>query len=200
MTRNSMRKGSGGNNSITACDYMIFIGKPTVFTRKHTGFFYFAGFAAGPLTPGLTISRILTREGAAVPGEKPRRDLTPPPVGLLSSGKQAFDLRALSSGHGSACTAHASCSGPRTAPHHRDEERCGRRRSLGYTCRASCTPRRADASAETACWLSATPDYSLGSQPTVLLPDAMVGAGHSTWYRTGPAQRSRDVCTAPSVW
>ena len=58
---------------------MIFIGKPAVFTRKHTVSFYFAGFAAGPLTPGLTISRILTREGAAVPGEKPRRDLTPPP-------------------------------------------------------------------------------------------------------------------------
>ena len=74
-----MRKGSGGNGSITACDYTVFIGKSDVFTRKHTGFFYFAGLATGPLTPGLTISRILTREGAAVPGEKPRRDLTPPP-------------------------------------------------------------------------------------------------------------------------
>ena len=74
-----MRKGSGGNGSITACDYTVFIGKSDVFTRKHTGFFYFAGLATGPLTPGLTISRILTREGAAVPEEKPRRDLTPPP-------------------------------------------------------------------------------------------------------------------------
>ncbi len=74
-----MRKGSGGNNSITACNYIVFMLKPAIFTGKHTGFFHFAGFAAGPLTPGLTISRILTREGAAVPEEKPRRDLTPPP-------------------------------------------------------------------------------------------------------------------------
>ncbi len=195
-----MRKGSGGNGSITACDYTVFIGKSAVFTGKHTGFFYFAGLATGPLTPGLTISRILTREGAAVPGEKPRRDLTPPTVGLLSSGTPVSDPRALSSGHGSACTAHASCSGPRTGPHHRDEGRCGRRRSLGCTCLASCTPRREGVPAGTACLLSATPGHSLGWQPTVLPPDVMAGAGHNTWSRTGPAQHSRDAYTVPSVW
>ena len=195
-----MRKGSGGNGSITACDYTIFIGKPAVFTRKHTGFFYFAGFAAGHLTPGLTISRILTREGAAVPGEKPRRDLTPPPVGLLSSDTPESDPRALSSGHGSACTVHANCSGPRTVPHHRDEGQCGRRQSLGCTCRASCTPRREGVPAGTACWPSATPGHSLGWQQTVLLPDAMAGADHSTWCRREPVPHSRGACTAPSVW
>jgi hypothetical protein len=66
-----MRKGSGGNNSITACDYMVFMLEPAVFTGEHTGFFHFAEFAAGPLTPGLLILRILTREGAAVPVVRP---------------------------------------------------------------------------------------------------------------------------------
>ena len=195
-----MRKGSGGNNSITACDYMVFMLEPAVFTGKHTGFFHFAGFAAGPLTPGLLISRILTREGAAVPGEKPRRDLTPPPVGLLSSGTKASDPRALSSGHGSACKGHASCSDPRTESHHLCVGRRGQRPRPWCTCRASCTPRRAGAPAGTACLPSAMLGHSLDWLRTVLPPDAMAGADHSTWCRTGSAQRSRGACRAPLVW
>jgi hypothetical protein len=66
-----MRKSSGGNISITACDYTVFMLEPAAFTGEHTGFFHFAGFAAGPLTPGLLILRILTREGAAVPVVRP---------------------------------------------------------------------------------------------------------------------------------
>ena len=195
-----MQKGSGGNAPSLPVHFAIFIVKPAVFAGKHTGSFYFAGFAAGPLTPGLLISRILTREGAAVPGEKPRRDLTPPPVGLLSSDTPESDPRASSSGHGSACTAHASCSGPRTGPHHRDEGRCGRQRLLGCTCRPSCISRRAGVPAGKACWPSATPGHSLGWQQTVLPPDAMAGADHSTWCRTGSAQRSRGAFRAPLVW
>ena len=195
-----MRKGSDENTPSLPVRFPIFIRKPAAFTGKHTVSFYFAGFAAGPLTPGLTISRILTREGAAVPGEKPHRDLTPPPVGLLSSGTQAFDLRAVSSDHGSACKGHASCSGPRTESHHHDEGRRGQRQSLGCTCRASCTPRRVGVPAGKVCWPSAMPGHSLGWQPTVLPPDAMAGADRSTWYRTGPARHSRDAYTALSVW
>jgi len=66
-----MQKGSGGNAPSLPVHFAIFIVKPAVFSGKHAGFFHFAGFTAGFLTPGLLISRILTREGAAVPVVKP---------------------------------------------------------------------------------------------------------------------------------
>lgn len=51
---------------------------------KITRFIHFAILWASRWTPGLSISRILTREWAAVPGGKPCRDQTPAPGGPYS--------------------------------------------------------------------------------------------------------------------
>ena len=69
LTRNSNRKGSGGNDSITACFWALFLWKTAVFQVKSTRFMNFAIFEISLWTPTLSISRFFTEEGAAVPGK-----------------------------------------------------------------------------------------------------------------------------------
>ena len=57
----------------------LLCGKTAVFPAKSTRFMNFAILWKPSRTPGLSISRILTREGAAVPGGRACRDQTPAP-------------------------------------------------------------------------------------------------------------------------
>ena len=151
-------------------------------------------------TPGLSISRILTREGAAVPVALHCREVTPAPSGAaLSNGRLESGPRAASSGRGSACTEVSSWSGPRREPRRLGEEQCGPPLWPSRTCPASYTPRRVDGHEETPGLLSAMRCRSHGWQRTAPPLGAAACVRHSTWYRTGPVQRSRDACTVPWV-
>ena len=85
-----MKKGSGGNGPITACVRVVFMRKNAVFHTKSTCFMNFAILWKPCRTPGLSISRILTEEGAAVPGARACRDQTPAPGWVSQSEGPTF--------------------------------------------------------------------------------------------------------------
>ena len=178
----------------------LLCGKTAVFPAKSTRFMNFAILWKPSRTPGLSISRILTREGAAVPGGMACRDQTPaPPVGPISSDRLASDPHVWSSGRGSACTAHASCCGPRTASHHHGAGPHDPRPLPSRICPASYTPHTTGAPAGTVYWPYAMQRYSHDRQRTALLLGAAPCGLHSIWSRTVSAPGSRDACTGPSV-
>ena len=174
----------------------LLCGKTAVFPAKSTRFMNFAILWKPSRTPGLSISRILTREGAAVPGGRACRDQTPAPRWVRSV---VIGWRLIPSGRGSACTAHASCCGPRTASHHHGAGPHDPRPLPSRICPASYTPHTTGAPAGTVYWPYAMQRYSHDRQRTALLPGAAPCGLHSIWSRTVSAPGSRDACTGPSV-
>ena len=109
------------------------------------------------------------------------------------------DLLSLSYGHGTVYTAPANCSCPRRASGHRDAELCGQRLLPSRISLPSGTPHKAGAYAGTAFWLSAMRLRSLYRKQTVLPPDVVLYAVHSTSVLTGPERHIRDACRGLSV-
>ena len=118
---------------------------------------------------------------------------------MFSSGTRVCVLAPLVFCRGSACTAVASCCGPRTAAHFHGAGRCDRPPWPSRTCRASCTPHKAGAPAGTACWPSAMQLCTHGWQRTAPPLGGEPCALRSTWCRRVPVPDSRDACTEPSV-
>ena len=174
--------------------------KNAVFHTKSTCFMNFAILWKPCRTPGLSISRILTEEGAAVPGGDPVEIRPRPPVSFqINNDKLASDLHVWSSGHDSACTAHASCCGPRRAFHHHGAGPRDQRPLPSHTCPASCTPHIRGAPAGTVYLPYAMPRYNHDRQQTSPLPGAIAYGLHSIWSRMESAPGSRDAYTGPSV-